>query len=93
MSKQDILSMISRIERMADTMPGRSQSEITSLCGQIIGTLRAIREEFGTYGISTNNESMGNAAYGLGDSTNVSDYMYIIHQAAGYFRGLANRMP
>jgi len=92
MSKQAILNMIARMERLADTMYGCSEQELNSLGGQVIGTLRAIREEFSRHGISIDNEDLAEAGNTIARNQDAEEAIYIIHQGAAYLRGLAERI-
>ena len=99
MSKSTILSMIARIERIADTAPrARSEEELRSLGSQAMGTAIAIKEEFEEHGISTESGCMRHLLEEF-DSRYECDLSELrrilqiaLHQVAGYYRGLAERL-
>ena len=93
MPKQDVLDMVSRLERIADTLPGRSYGEIAALAGQATGTMHAIRAEFDRYGIESGSQPIMNTIDKLGNTRDIYDMVAILHQIAGFFRGLAVRLP
>jgi hypothetical protein len=91
--------MISRIERIADTAPrARSEDELRSLGSQAMGTAIAIKEEFEDYGISTESSRMRRLLEELDtrydcDLPELRSILQIaLHQVAGYYRGLAERL-
>lgn len=89
MSRASILSMVSRIERIADMLPGKSERELLSLGGQVMGTMRAIEREFAASGISVKNQGLSDLG---GSWRDTSEAVFALHQAAAYFRGLAERI-
>lgn len=92
MSKQAIEEMISRIERIADMIPGCTEAELNSLGGQVLGTMRAIKSEFARHGINTDNQELAKLGDRLSRTNDESEATFVFHQAAAYFRGLLYRI-
>lgn len=97
MSSSTVLSLISRLERIADTVPtAMSEDELRSLGSQAMGTAMAIKEELESLGISTQSSRMYDLtkSYDYGSSLPVlrRNVQIVLHQVAGYYRGLAERL-
>jgi len=92
MSRESVLSMIDRVERIADMLPECSEREINSLGGQVIGTLQAIVSELKRNGIPTSNEIISEMGDEFARTQNVNDAVFALHTAAGYLRGLAQKL-
>jgi len=91
-SKASILSMVGRIERIADMMPGHQMSEVESLVAQALGTAQAIEQELSRHGISIENDRLSKLFYKAERERSIDMASLAIHTAAGYFRGLAERL-
>lgn len=93
MSRERILDMIRRVERIADMFPDvRSESEANALTGQLSGTLSAIVREFEMRGISVENSLLTEWGYRLQRSGDPYDAQHAAHIAAGFLRGLADEL-
>ena len=94
MSRQNVLQMIGRLERLADTMPSGKGRETQALAGQAVGTVLAIKAEFETHGISISSQALYNDIDSFDQSrVDGKDMAWILHQIAGYLRGVVLRIP
>lgn len=91
MSRETILRLITRMEHIANKIAGASKQERTSLMGQVLGTLRAIKDEFSMYGIPMENDEFADSCFAL-SKPSTDDIIMTIHEAAAYCRGLAERL-
>ena len=88
MSRHSMLNTIERVERIADMLPGCSESELNSLGGQALGALSAVVNELKSQGMDTDNQMISRMADRLERSDDVYDAVFAFQAAAGFLRGL-----
>jgi len=91
-SKYIILSVIARVERIADMLPDKSEREIISLCGQASGSLFFIKEELSKHGISIRNQELQDWGKVLEHTDDVYHAVHTLHAAAAFLRGLSEKI-
>ena len=92
MSRRDVISMIERIERIADMIPSSSRPEQEALAGQAMGTFYAAKSQLENSGISLKNDDIYNILDSL-NPNNASEFSGGLHVVSGYLRALADQLP
>ena len=92
MSREVILSLISRFENLANGFYGASFEECNSLLGQIEGTVASIRIEFNNHGISPEIPELQKLGYMEFGPDNIGEAVRILQNGAARYRGMAERL-
>lgn len=88
MSRDSVLRLVARMERLADAMHTADQSQLQSLQGQVLGTYAAIREDLRAMGINPDNPLLAEMAEGVSGRR---DSIQLTHMVSAYVRGLLER--
>ena len=88
MSRESVLRLVARMERLADAMHTADKFQIQSLGGQVLGTYAAIREDLLAMGINPDNPLLADMAKGISSR---QDTIRLTHMVSAYVRGLLER--